>query len=249
MSTAAIRVSQSSDNSPLLRAGQRLTQPEFHRRYEAYPDPNVKFELIGGIVYMMSPAGYDHGRRGFEICGILSLYEAATPGVSGVLGATVVLGDRSEPQPDVALLVRPECGGKTRLKRINDKQYIHGPPELVVEVSHSTLRLDLRDKLDDYREGGVHEYIVICVEERTIKWFDLAADDSLAVDSRGVLKSRAFPGLWIDITALFGFDTNRLVSTLQRGLRTKAHQSFVKSLALRRKQVAGRQNAKGEEGK
>ena len=35
--------------------GDRMKQPEFHRRYEQYPD-DVKFELIGGIVYMASPA-------------------------------------------------------------------------------------------------------------------------------------------------------------------------------------------------
>jgi Uma2 family endonuclease len=222
---------------PLLRAGQRLTQPEFHRRYEAYPDPDVKFELIGGIVYTMAPAGFDHGRRGFEICGVLNLYEAATPGVTGVLGATVVLGTLSEPQPDLALLIEPQCGGQTRLKRIKDKQYIHGPPELVVEVSHSTVGIDLREKRVDYRDAGVCEYIVVCLEERTVRWFDLSTDTPLVIDSRGVLKSRSFPGLWIDVAALVNRDIKRLVSTVQRGIRTKAHQRFVACLAARRRKI------------
>jgi hypothetical protein len=146
------------------------------------------------------------------------------------------------------LLIKPECGGKARLKQIQKKLYIHGPPELVLEVSHSTLQLDLRDKRADYLLAGVREYIVVCVEERQIKWFDLVADEPLDVDSRGVLKSVAFPGLWIDITALFGRDSKRLASTLQRGLRTKAHRSFVNSLALRRKQVATpRKSRRGDE--
>lgn len=34
---------------PLLHNGDRLKQPEFHRRYQAHPGSD-KFELIGGIV-------------------------------------------------------------------------------------------------------------------------------------------------------------------------------------------------------
>ena len=47
-------VSRRTDKSsttalPLLCNGDRLTQPEFHRRYLTYPD-DAHFELIGGIV-------------------------------------------------------------------------------------------------------------------------------------------------------------------------------------------------------
>jgi Uma2 family endonuclease len=216
---------------PLLRAGQRLSQSEFHRRYEFYPDPDVKFELIGGTVHMMAPAGFEHSRRGFEICSILSLYEAATPGVTGVVGATVVLGEASEPQPDLALLIDPVCGGQTRLKQIKDKQYIHGPPELVIEISHSTLKLDSREKKDDYLHAGVQEYMIVAVEEREVRWFDLSVDETFSEDSSGIIKSRVFPGLWIDTAALLNRDMKRLVGSLQRGLRTKAHSQFVQELA------------------
>jgi hypothetical protein len=37
-----------SSELPPLHNGDRLTQPEFHRRYEAYPE-DVKFELKGGL--------------------------------------------------------------------------------------------------------------------------------------------------------------------------------------------------------
>jgi hypothetical protein len=50
----------------LLENGDRMKQPEFHRRYAAYPD-HVKFELIGGIVYMASPARYPHGTYSQEL--------------------------------------------------------------------------------------------------------------------------------------------------------------------------------------
>jgi Uma2 family endonuclease len=68
---------------PLLYPGDHLDQPEFHRRYEAYPDAKVKFELIGGIVYMMCPAGYDHGRGDYKFTGLIFQYERKTPGIEG----------------------------------------------------------------------------------------------------------------------------------------------------------------------
>ncbi len=47
---------------PLLENGDRLTRPEFERRYAAMPQVK-KAELIEGIVYMPSPVrACQHGR-------------------------------------------------------------------------------------------------------------------------------------------------------------------------------------------
>ena len=47
---------------PLLENGDRLTRPEFERRYAAMPQVK-KAELIEGIVYMPSPVRVrQHGR-------------------------------------------------------------------------------------------------------------------------------------------------------------------------------------------
>ncbi len=49
-------------------------------------------------------------------------------------------------------------------------------------------------------------------------------------------RSREFPGLWIDITALLARDTNRLRTALERGLARREHSAFVRRLeAARRK--------------
>jgi|SRR5438552_3269847 len=70
-------VSRRTDKSsttalPLLCNGDRLTQPEFHRRYLTYPD-DAHFELIGGIVYVPSPQRMPHsdydGELGFIFAG------------------------------------------------------------------------------------------------------------------------------------------------------------------------------------
>lgn len=229
---------------PLLYPGDRLSQPEFHRRYEAYPDADAHFELVGGIVYMNVPAGFEHGREGFRLAGVLNVYQANTPGVEGALGATVVLGPESEPEPDAVLLISPEYGGKTRLKRIKNKDYIHGPPELIVEVAHSTVAIDLHGKLEDYRQAGVHEYCVICLDDRQVRWFELGGQGEIALPVDGVLHSRAFPGLWIDTQAIWSNDSRRLLKTCEKGIGSKEHAAFVALLEQRRKPPSRPQNPK-----
>lgn len=188
---------------------------------------------------MMAPAGFEHGSSGFETCGMLAWYATRTPGVVGVSGATVLLGERSEPEPDAALLIAPEYGGQTRLKKIKNKHYIEGPPELVLEVSHSTVGIDLHAKRSDYTLAGVLEYIVVCLEEKVIRWFDLPVDKELSLDRQGVLKCLAFPGLWIDTKALLRRDLIRLFATLEKGLASVAHEEFVAKLGSAKLKIAG----------
>src|SRR5260370_37313477 len=89
---------------PLLDNGDRMRQPEFHRRYQACPE-DVKFELIGGTVYMASPLRREHARRHVQLSSLLERYESKTPGVELLDNATTNLGEESEPQPDLALRI------------------------------------------------------------------------------------------------------------------------------------------------
>jgi hypothetical protein len=57
---------------PLVN-GDRMTQPEFHRRYELYPE-DEKWELVGGIVYMASPLALPHSDFDDEMGMPLTLY-------------------------------------------------------------------------------------------------------------------------------------------------------------------------------
>ena len=86
---------------PLVE-GHRLDQPTFHSRYEAMP-PGVRAELIGGVVSMPSPAGYEHGRSMTPLAYWLLHYREFTPGVDVLDNATVILDWRNEPQPDMTL--------------------------------------------------------------------------------------------------------------------------------------------------
>jgi Uma2 family endonuclease len=211
--------------SPLVN-GERMKQPEFHRRYEMC-GPDEKWELVRGIVYMASPLRDTHSRYDGKIGLVLELYSDATPGVVGLHTATTILGAESEPQPDLGLRIEWEYGGKSR---INDRDYVEGSPELLVEVAYSTRDLDMHDKRDDYRGAGVIEYLVVCVEEQEVHWFHFPSRRSIRPDRQGISRSRVFPGLWLDTAALLRLDSKHLREVLEQGLTSRAHAAFVRRL-------------------
>src|SRR3954451_18517155 len=98
----AARPAHAANGEPIppLYNGDRLSQPEFHRRYEAIPE-GVKAELIGGIVYMSSPMRRPHGTHHPKRSLVLGIYEAAPPGVEIADNMTAILGTGAEPQPDL----------------------------------------------------------------------------------------------------------------------------------------------------
>jgi Uma2 family endonuclease len=209
----------------------RLDQAEFHRRYEATP-PDVRAELIDGVVFMHGPVGPDHGRAQLPVVVWLSFYAEDTPGVEVLIHTSTALGPKSELQPAASLRILAECGGRTHAER----RFVRGAPELIVEVSHTTRYTDLGPKLDDYEAAGVSEYVVRAQEPDELLWHVLAEGRLVAVppDQDGIYRSRAFPGLWLDPSALLAGDTRRLRAILDQGFATNEHGAFVRQLAAKR---------------
>jgi Uma2 family endonuclease len=211
---------------PLLVNGDRLLQREFHRRYEAMLS-HVNAELIGGIVYLGTRVTLTHGRVTGSLSGVLGNYETVTPGVEGMNRTTTILSEYSEPQPDLNLLLLPDCGGQTS---VNEDEYLIGAPELIIEVAHGTEDIDLHGKKDDYRTAGVREYLVFCIEEGELCAFDLPDNRPWTMAEDGVFRSAVFPGLWIDSIAALSADSRRLHQTARKGLRSPEHAAFVKRM-------------------
>ena len=216
---------------PKLRNGDRLTQAEFHRRYAAY-DGDMKFELIGGIVYMASPVSRLHGLYHKDLTAVLERYEEATAGVEVSLETTNILGEESEPEPDITMRILTECGGQSR---VTEDGFYEGRPELLVEVAYSSVNIDLHQKRADYERAGVQEYIVLCIEERELRWFDFAAGGEITANRKSVFCSRVFPGLWIHGESLLDRDSPRVKKILRQGLASRAHTAFVKRLQRQRR--------------
>jgi Uma2 family endonuclease len=209
---------------PPLESGDRLTRAEFERRYAAMAE-HKKAELIEGIVYMASPLrAKAHGKPHGAIMTWLGTYSALTPGVELYDNPTVRLDADNEPQPDAVL--RLEQGGQSW---ISDDDYLEGAPELIVEVAASSASYDLHDKLRVYRRNGVQEYIVWRTYSQQIDWFYLEAGEykSCAADANGIVHSRQFPGLWLAVDRLLSGDTAVVLQTLQKGIASPEHQTFL----------------------
>ena len=164
----------------------------------------------------------------------LGTYYARTPGLITGDNSSVLLDGRNEPQPDTYIGIPVAAGGQTRLVSRGEMEYVEGAPELVVEISGSTRSIDLNAKLRAYERNGVREYVTFLTKvPRDVHWRALrdGSFERAAPDTDGLLKSRHFPGLWLDPNALLAGDLTAMLRTLERGCATPEHAAFVERLA------------------
>lgn len=196
-----------------LENGDAMRSGEFLRRYEAMPEVK-KAELVEGRVYMGSPVRADlHAEPDGLVHLWLATFALRCRTARFYPNATVVLDADNTCQPDAVLCLAPEHGGRTR---INARGYLTGAPELVAEIAASTVSLDMQEKLRVYRRCGVSEYLVWRTAEKQFDWFRLEHEEyrRLAPGADGLLRSRVFPGLVLDVGALLARDGARVLAAL-----------------------------------
>jgi hypothetical protein len=108
---------------------------------------------------------------------------------------------------------------------------------LVAEVAASSVALDLGSKLTAYRRNGVREYVVWKVLQRQIEWYVNRGDgfELMLPAANGVLHSAAFPGLWLEPSALVRGDVNAVLALVQQGLGSQEHGAFLATLEQARR--------------
>jgi hypothetical protein len=216
---------------PPLTAGDKLTRAQFLRRWEAHPEIR-NAELLGGVVYMPSPLSLEHGLMDSDVGIWLGTYRMATPGTeSGHSVTSFIL--KETPQPDNFLRILPEYGGSSR----TEGKYLGGRPELLAEICLSSASYDLHIKLRLYEAAGIPEYLAILLFEQKVRWHALVDGryQLLAPDRHGILRSRIFPGLWLDSKALLTRNLQQVLARLQKGLQSSEHKRFVAEMARRKK--------------
>ena len=211
---AAPSFAEATEIVPRLHNGDRLNRFEFARRYEA--DPEVtRAELIEGIVYLSSPVSLtNHAEPHHDLVGWLAVYSASTNGaVRGGDNATVRFDLDNDVQPDA--LLRYVAGGSSHVIA----GYVQGPPELVVEIAASSASIDAHVKKNVYRRNGVQEYIIWRTEDGALDWFVMENGEyfALAPDANGIIASRVFPGLRLDVAKLLAGDLKGVLAEQMRG--------------------------------
>ena len=215
---------------PPLEAGDRLSQPEFHRRYLATPSIK-RAELLEGIVYVPSPLGIEfHGSPHGSASAWLNLYRSATPFIQFGDNSTVILDHENEVQPDALLRIRPTASGNSRISKHG---YVLGPPELVFEVASSSASYDLHAKRRVYERAGVQEYWVWRTRDGAIDAWRLEAGHytDIVPDKDGLIHSRVFPGLVLDPAAMLADDLARVIDVQMAQRGGPAHAAFLAEIA------------------
>jgi hypothetical protein len=203
---------------------------EFLERYEAMPQLK-KAELLRGIVYTQPTVPLTlHAEPHAEVVGWLGNYSMFTDGVRTGDNCTVLLDDSNVPQPDALMFIPAAAGGQAI---ISEGGFVSGAPELVAEVATSIRSLELGTEKDVWAEFGAAEYFVWRVADDAIDWFALRGDryERLPPDPDNILRSEAFPGLWLDWQALLTGDLARVFAVLQQGCATPEHEAFARRLA------------------
>ncbi len=204
---------------PTLENGDRLTVAEFMRRYEAAPGVR-KAQLIEGFVHLPSPvnAAFHAGPDGL-IQLWLGTYSLDYPELKVYPNASLILDGDNAVQPD-AILCQPSAGGSVWL---DDTGYLHGAPGLVCEIASSSASIDLHAKFQAYRRNGVAEYLVWLVQEQRVLWFLLVEGEFVAQkETAGILSSKVFPGLILDVKALLKQDKAKVIQALKQGKKRRS---------------------------
>ncbi len=182
-----------------LRVAQhRLTVEQYHRMAETgVLARDARVELIEGVIVDMAPIGSRHAAT------VKRLNLALTAAVAGRAIVSVQdpirLGDRSEPQPDLALL-RP------RADFYADATPAAADTLLVIEVSQATAAYDRQVKTALYAQHGVPEVWIVDLDFSLVHFFRSPQGnrylDISATETPGPTPVTMLAGVIIDLTGV-----------------------------------------------
>jgi len=139
-----------------------FTVDEYHRMADAgILEPAERVELLDGRIVEMSPIGKPHWQLHTNLVRYLN---AILPESLAVVGqGSFPLGERDEPQPDIAIVRR----NPTNPRRIADPVAIVA----LIEIADSSLATDSGPKMRLYARFEVADYLVIDVRnDRVIRY-------------------------------------------------------------------------------
>ncbi len=184
-----------------LAPPHRFTVEEYYRMGETgILAPDARVELLEGQIIDMLPIGPFHSGVGSRL---LNLFvKAGGEHWIARYQDPIHLSERSEPQPDVAL-VKP---------RADYYQQAHPTPAdvyLLVEVADSSVRFDREEKLPAYARAGIAEFWIINLVEKVVEVYrDPSSIGVYGVMTRAAvgenIAPHAFPDVLISVAELLG---------------------------------------------
>lgn len=178
-----------------LHPNQRKTTKDFL----ALPE-GTRAELIDGEILMSPSPRFRHQRVAFRLARMLAEYVESN-GLGEVIPAPF---DVHLPGGDI---VEPDVVFVSAANRSMLRDWIHGTPDLVVEVhSPDSMERDRVTKRELYARNGVREYWMVDSDRRVIEVLTLQANAYALAGQFGVhdtLSSRTFPKLALSVKDVF----------------------------------------------
>jgi Uma2 family endonuclease len=137
---------------------RRWRRVEYERLVDLGMFSGERLELLDGALVVREPQGSSHAAIAAHVGQVLAA--AFGPGWHARLHSPLALGDDSEPEPDVAIVM----GGP--------RDHVAAHPAtaaLVVEVADSSLRLDRRLKAELYARAGLPDYWIVNLAEGLVE--------------------------------------------------------------------------------
>ncbi len=117
-----------------------------------------RVELMNGRIYVIPPIGTGHAECVRRLTDLM--YEMIAPRARVSVQNPIRLDDRSEPEPDLALL-DPATSYRGRHPQPRDVL-------LLIEVSDTTLDFDLNEKTPLYARAGIREVWVVALGDERV---------------------------------------------------------------------------------
>jgi Uma2 family endonuclease len=101
-------------------------------------------------------------------------------------------------------------------------------PDLAVEVCGTNTEVDVRSKLVLYQRAGWKEYVTGETLVKRIQWriLEQTSHRLKEPDSDGIRRSVTFPGLLLEVAALWSRNSRALSQCLDRGVATPEHATL-----------------------
>ena len=152
-------MSLSSLNAP---ATHRFTREEYYRMGEAGLFIKERVELLNGEIITMAPQHPPHASMVSRIAATFIRLLGTQVTVRAQL--PIVLNNRSEPEPDIALC-RTDPNDYEREHPKADQVF------LLIEVAEASLSYDRGRKAAVYAESGIPEYWIVNLVDRRVEIF------------------------------------------------------------------------------
>ena len=178
-----------------MRTLTQWSVADFHQMRDLGILDRRRCELIQGEIWDMAPEGQFH--RFVNHRGVAYLRQQMK-GKAEVFEAHPITLATSEPQPDIAIVQRPDTRYLTHHPYPEDIYWL-------IEIADTTLTYDLETKRRVYAAAGISEYWVIDIGNRQLTVFQDVQDGDFCARrtvSDGMLYPIAFPETAIAVDSL-----------------------------------------------